>query len=293
MAKPTLSRSVSAIAAALLVSAAPVSAAPDESLQSAIAGEHRAEANGARDQYRHPYETLTFFGIKPDLTVVEIWPGAGWYTEILAPYLRDEGKLYAAHFDPEGGVEYFVSSRERFEQKLAAAPALYDQVELTTFAPNEPMIAVPAGSADLVVTFRNVHNWYMRGGGEQQAVAAFRQFFDVLKPGGVLGVVEHRLPASRPLEDQEASGYMSEGFVIRVAAQAGFQLLEKSQINGNPRDHTNHPKGVWTLPPSLAEGDNNRDDYIAIGESDRMTLKFIKPDATEGADGVSEAEVAQ
>lgn len=277
MVSHPLFRGIAAIAVAWLAIASPLATAQDEALQQAIAGEHRAEANRARDQYRHPYETLTFLGIRPDMTVVEIWPGAGWYTEILAPYLREDGKLYAAHFDPETGSEYFRTSRERFKQKLAEAPLLYDRAELAAFAPDKSLNTVPDGVADRVVTFRNVHNWYMRGGGEANVVAAFRQFHRMLKPGGILGVVDHRLAGDRPLKDQEASGYLNEAFVIRAAEQAGFRLVEKSEVNANPRDHTNHPKGVWTLPPNLAEGDTNRDEYLKIGESDRMTLKFVKP----------------
>jgi predicted methyltransferase len=209
--------------------------------------------------------------------VVEIWPGAGWYTEILAPYLRENGKLYAAHFEPESDSEYFRNSRQRFEEKLAAAPQLYDRVELAAFTPAKPLNAVPDGVADGVVTFRNVHNWYMRGGGEERVVSAFQQFHRMLKPGGVLGVVDHRLAGDRPLQDQEASGYMSEALIIRAAEQAGFRLEAKSEVNANPLDHTNHAKGVWTLPPGLAEGEVNREAYLKIGESDRMTLKFVKP----------------
>jgi predicted methyltransferase len=280
MARNTLLRCLGAAAAALVITSTPAVAAEDAALQRAITGEHRSEASQARDQFRHPYETLTFFGIRPDMTVVEIWPGAGWYTEILAPYLREQGKLYAAHFDPAGGPEYFARLREQFEQKLAAEPELYDRVELVAFAPHKATSGIADESADLVVTFRNVHNWYMRGGGEERTVAAFREFHRMLRPGGTLGVVDHRLAKERPVDDQEASGYMNEEFVIRAAKKAGFELAGKSEINANPRDHGDHPKGVWTLPPSLAAGDENRDAYLQIGESDRMTLKFVKAAAS-------------
>ncbi len=244
-------------------------------LDEVLTAEHRQDA-AQRDQYRHPAETLEFFDVQPDMTVVEIWPGGGWYTDILAPYLRDQGKLYAAHFNPESDVEYFRKSRQKFEENLQAKPELFDQVAITTFDPPAMTDIAPAGSVDRVLTFRNVHNWYMRGGGDDRLGAAFSAFYKALKPGGILGVVDHRLAANRPLSDQDASGYMNEEYVIKVAEQAGFRLLDKSDINANPADTTLHPKGVWTLPPSLRLGEEKRDYYVSIGESDRMTLKFIK-----------------
>lgn len=258
--------------------AAPLAAvAEDAALRAAIAGDHRTPEFAARDAYRHPYETLRFFGLRPDATVVEIWPGGGWYTEILAPYLRERGRLYAAHFPESAPVAFYRELRGQFAAKLAAAPDLYDRVELTEFLPPEQLDIAPPGSADLVLTFRNVHNWVMRGGGEARALAAFRAFHRALKPGGVLGVVDHRLPPGRPLADQEESGYVREDFVIGVAAQAGFELAARSEINANPRDSADHPLGVWSLPPVLRGGDRDRERYLAIGESDRMTLKFVKP----------------
>jgi predicted methyltransferase len=251
--------------------------AEDSALRAAISGAHRTPAFAARDGARHPFETLTFFGIKPDMTVVEIWPGGGWYTEILAPYLRAEGRLYAAHFTADTRVPYFRDMRAGFLDKLAANPVLYDRVMVTEFNPPDAVAVVPANSADLVLTFRNVHNWTMRGGGEERTLAAFAAMYAALKPGGILGVVDHRLPAIRPLDDQEESGYLREDFVIGIAQRAGFQLVAKSEINANPRDHADHPGGVWDLPPSLRGDAAKRDQYLAIGESDRMTLKFIKP----------------
>ncbi|MGJ8670945.1 MAG: class I SAM-dependent methyltransferase, partial [Oceanococcus sp.] len=230
-----------------------------------------------RDTYRRPYETLQFFGVEPYMTVVELWPGGGWYSEILAPYLKPNGKLYAAHFDPQSSVSYFQKSRVRFDEKLAANPAVYDGVMTTAFDPPEQVAIAPAGSADVILTFRNVHNWYMRGGGAERLDSAFSAMFSALKSGGILGIVDHRLPADRPLSDQDKSGYMHEDFVIQTAEKAGFKLVGRSEINANPLDSANHPKGVWTLPPSLRGPEEDMAKYLSIGESDRMTLKFVKP----------------
>lgn len=249
----------------------------DRALSSAVNGAHRDAAQVARDPWRNPQATLAFFGIRPDMSVVEIWPGAaGWYTEILAPYLRAHGQLYAAHFNHDSSAAFFRESRAVFEAKLAANPKIYDRVRLTTFNPPEHVDIAPPGSVDAVLTFRNVHNWYMRGGGEERVLLAFKALHRALKPGGVLGVVDHRLPAQRPLTDQEASGYMREDYVIDLAQRAGFVLEAASEINANPEDAADHPQGVWTLPPSLRLGDTNSERYLAIGESDRMTLRFRK-----------------
>ncbi len=247
-----------------------------DALSKAINGEHRSEQNKQRDQFRNPEKTLTFFGFKPDMTVVEIWPGGGWYTEILAPALKEKGTYIAANFDPDAGVNYYNRRLEEFENKFAGNPEVYGEVKSTVFAPPAKVAVAPKGSADMVLTFRNVHNWYMRG--EEKAIAAaFSGFYDALKPGGILGVVEHRLPKGMDLEMQKKSGYMSEALVIKWAEQAGFKLVAKSDINANPKDTADHPKGVWTLPPSLRLGDEDKEKYLAIGESDRMTLKFMKP----------------
>jgi len=245
-------------------------------LQAAIAGDWRDPANVARDRYRHPAETLAFFGLQADQTVVEITPGGGWYAEIFAPYLRDGGHYVAAVVDPgalpEGsGRDYQQRSRDRLEKKFAAAPAQFDAAEVVAYDPAAPVFG-PAGSADLVMTFRNVHNWRESG----QAQGMFDGFFAVLKPGGTLGVVEHRAAADVATDDD--SGYVGQDQVIALAEAAGFVLEETSEINANPRDTKDHPNGVWTLPPGNNHDDADDAKYQAIGESDRMTLRFRKPE---------------
>ncbi|WP_425545669.1 class I SAM-dependent methyltransferase [Kangiella japonica] len=247
-----------------------------ESLWNSILNsEHRSDKNKQRDQYRHPQETLSFFGIEPGMTVVEIAPGGGWYTEILSPLLGKEGKLYAAHYDPSSTVEYYRNSREKFSNKIASDADLYANVEITIFQPPELFDMAAENSADAVVTFRNVHNWLR--GGREATVDSFKAMYDVLKPGGVLGVVEHRLPKDMKQDEKASSGYMHQDFVISVAQEAGFKLVATSEINANPKDTADHPKGVWSLPPGLRLGDEDREKYMSIGESDRMTLKFVKP----------------
>ncbi|HUW72686.1 MAG TPA: methyltransferase [Methyloceanibacter sp.] len=245
--------------------------AQDDRLKEVVAGDHRSEKNKARDEYRHPYETLTFFGIKPDMTVVEIYPGRGWYSEILAPYLKDSGTFYAAQRPSDPSYEPGQRSLEAFDQKLKDAPELYGDVKQTTLT-EEGDIALPE-SADLVVTFRNVHSM-MRAGTEDEAFAGM---FKALKPGGVLGVVQHRGDPKAAQDPKGGKGYVNEDYVIEIAEKAGFKLADKSEINANPKDTKDYAKGVWTLPPSLRLGDEDREKYEAIGESDRMTLKFVKP----------------
>ncbi len=267
-------RALSVFIFTFMTSAAPAFA---DSLSSIIQAPHRAES-ATRDIYRHPAETLAFFDVKPNMTVVEIWPGAnGWYTEILAPYLRQQGSLYAAQFNADSESAFYRNARATFEEKLSASPELYSKVTVTSFNPPAYIDVAPEGSADRILTFRSVHNWYMRGGGDERVLSAFSAFYKALKPGGILGVVEHRLPESRPYSDQEGSGYMREDYVIKQAELAGFKLLGKSDINANPADSTLHPQGVWTLPPSLRLGEEKKAHYLGIGESDRMTLKFVKP----------------
>lgn len=251
----------------------PVSA-DNKLLEQVITGEHRSEASKARDQYRHPLQTLEFFAVEPDMTVVEIWPGGGgWYTEILAPYLRDNGKLYAAHFSADSKIPYFTKNLKLFLGKVKAQPEIYGKMILTELDPPGKVKIAPAGSADRVLTFRNVHNWIKSG----QADAVFKAMYVALKPGGILGVVEHRAATDSEQDPQAKSGYVREDYVIALAEKAGFKLLDKSEVNANPKDTKKHPAGVWTLPPTLRLKDEDRKKYLAIGESDRMTLKFVKP----------------
>ncbi len=256
----------------------------DELLAAAIRGDHREPANVARDRYRHPAETLKFLGWQPPMTVVEIWPSAGWYTEILAPITRPQGVLYAAGFAPSAQrtPEWRKTVHRDFTDKLAARPEVYDHVVVTELSVPERTTIAPPGSADLVLTFRNVHNW-MKG---DYAAEMFAVFYRVLKPGGLLGVVEHRAAPGTALAAMVESGYVSEAHVIALAQAAGFVLEARSEINANPADSKNHPAGVWTLPPSLRHCQRLGDDsargdcearYRAIGESDRMTLRFRKP----------------
>lgn len=251
------------------------SAQADDALKAAIAGAHRTPAFAARDNARHPYETLSFFGLKPGQTVVELVPGGGWYTEILAPYLRDKGQLILAADDPESDKAYARRGIERLKAKLAAQPAVYDRVQLAVFAPPAKLQYAAPGSADLVLTFRNVHNW--AADGEAQTLAVFKSVFASLKPGGVFGVVDHRLPATREQDAKVGSGYLHEAYVQRLAESAGFKLAGRSEVNANSRDSADHQNGVWALPPTYANKDKDRARYEAIGESDRLTMKFVKP----------------
>lgn len=259
-----------ALTAPYSAKAAPASHGPhhvDAALEAALKAPTRTPAYVARDRYRHPAETLGFFGIRPDMTVVEIWPGGGWYTEILAPYLAKSGTYYAAA--PAGKYGEAIAT------KVAADKDSYGKVTLVRFPGEEGQPSVPDGTADLVLTFRNVHNLVMNG---QEATAnAFSAFYRMLKPGGVLGVVDHRLPEDADAAREKSSGYVKTSTVIKLAEAAGFKLAGKSEVNANPADTTDHPQGVWTLPPTLKLGEQDRAKYLAIGESDRMTLKFVKP----------------
>jgi predicted methyltransferase len=259
-------------AAGLLASGCATQRAGDPAVDRALAASHRSAENRARDAYRHPRETLQFFGLRADMTVVEVWPGGGWYTEILAPLLQDRGRLYAAHLDPATS-EYARRTVDDFRAKLAARPDLYAKVVVTTLAapPARSEIA-PPGSADLVLTFRNLHNWMMFGWQRE----AFEAMHAALKPGGVLGVVEHRGDPRRPQDPKAASGYVHEQYAIQLIESVGFELAGRSEINANSRDAKDYEKGVWTLPPTFAAGARDRERYAAIGESDRFTLKFVK-----------------
>ncbi|MBO9574596.1 MAG: class I SAM-dependent methyltransferase [Sphingobium sp.] len=239
----------------------------DPALKAAVAASTRSPNNVARDQYRHPVETLAFFGLKPTDTVVEIWPGGGWYTEILAPYLKAKGTLYAVDFWPNDlrGIQA-LQSRD---------PALYGKIKLAAFPASNADPVVPAGTADAVLTFRNVHNWvegYKRNNAPY-AAEAFRQIYAMLKPGGVLGIEDHRLPESASAERDGVSGYIKVSTVRKLAEDAGFVFEGASEANANPKDKADYPGGVRTLLPELRGGEQ----YRAIGESDRMTLRFRKP----------------
>ncbi|MBQ4832962.1 class I SAM-dependent methyltransferase [Pseudoalteromonas sp. MMG010] len=244
-------------------------------VEQAVQSTERSAKNSARDEYRHPIETLSFFGLKPTMTVVEISPGGGWYSEILAPTLKDHGLYYAAHYPSDSSVGFYQRSLAGFKSKVAE-DARFSKVKITEFLPLTHVDIAPAGTADMVLTFRNVHNWYM-GKDKTGALSAFKAFYKALKPGGTLGVVEHRLAETRADEDQKTSGYMKQSYVVNLAKQAGFELVASSEVNANPKDTADHPKGVWTLPPSLRLGEQDAAKYKAIGESDRMTLKFKKP----------------
>jgi predicted methyltransferase len=241
----------------------------------AMTGSHRSDANKARDKYRHPKETLLFFGLRPEMTVVEVWPSAGWWTEILAPVLKDDGQYYAAWFatQAKGAPDFLKDLEKRFDAMVSGRPDLYGKVVKTALLAPDYVDIAPKGSADMVLTFRNVHNWAKAGNAE----AMFKAFYDALKPGGILGVKDHRAKPDTPFEKQIETGYMTEAWVIETAQKAGFKLDNKSDINANPKDTKDHPSGVWTLPPTLRLGDKDREKYLAIGESDRMTLKFVKP----------------
>ncbi|HET6554845.1 MAG TPA: methyltransferase [Dyella sp.] len=289
------SRVILGLAAVLLAScsghSAPANAAPQDQpggqlvppttasdftasqLDQVLAGSWRSPEHKARDVYRHPKATLQFFGIRPDLTVVEITPGGGWYTEILAPLLHDNGHYIAAIAKPSGEGEA-SQDKSGLKAKFVADAAHYGKAQVLEFDPKAPAFGAP-GSADLVLTFRNVHNWVEADTAPQM----FKAFFAALRPGGVLGVVDHRAPDNASLESVKDSGYLPTSYVTKLATDAGFKLEDQSEINANPKDTKDYPKGVWTLPPTLTLGEQDRQKYLAIGESDRMTLRFVKPAA--------------
>lgn len=261
------------MAAGLLAGCAfePAPRRPVPELSDWAQGRHRTPSNVMRDVYRHPLEGIAFFGIRPDSTVVEVLPGsAGYYMEILAPWLRERGKYIAAGRDATAPANY-RADHEKLLARLKAQPELYGRVEVTAFNADRHDIAPPA-SADFVLTFRNLHNWIERG----EVEGALRAFHRALKPGGILGVVDHRGRADLPQEAQMKSGYVREDYAIRIIEAAGFQLVGSSEINANPKDTKDHPEGVWTLPPSFRLKEVDRAKYAAIGESDRFTLKFAK-----------------
>ena len=243
-----------------------------QALDNILADPHRSEADRARDRYRHPKDTLLFFGIRPEMSVLEVWPEPGWYTDIIAPLVRDRGKYYAAVIEADPGSKYINARLEAFHNRLAADPTLYGNPTVVTFPTNGGDV-VPAGSLDMVVTFRNLHNWMARGTAPQ----VFATIFKALKPGGVLGVTEHRGNPAVPQDPQAKSGYVNQDYAIQLIEAQGFRLVGASEVNANPKDTKDYEQGVWTLPPSYRLGDKDREKYAEIGESDRFTLKFEKP----------------
>jgi predicted methyltransferase len=242
-----------------------------QTLTSILAGDQRTEENRARDRYRHPKETLLFFGVRPQMKVMEVWPQPGWYTEVIAPLLRDSGVYYAA-VTPNPGSKHVTQELDAFRAKLAARPDLYQHVQVVNF-PLDGSDAVPPESLDMVLTFRNIHNWMA----DDKAAQAFASMYRALKPGGVLGVAEHRGNPAISQDPQAKSGYVNEDYAIRLIEAQGFRLGAKSQVNANPKDTKDYEQGVWTLPPSYRLGPKDHDKYAAIGESDRFTLRFVKP----------------
>ena len=256
----------------------------------ALEGPQRTADNKARDQFRHPRETLEFFGVTPSSKVVELAPGGGWYTEVIAPLVRDSGKLTITIADPAGPEGYYGTRQAKaFLERQKAEADVFGKVEtaqidygfvtddagkLTGVKINGMNLGAP-GSADVVLTFRSSHGWYNR----EALALVYKAAFDVLAPGGVFGVVQHRAAEGADPSATAKQGYVPEATIIAAAEAAGFQLAEKSEVNANPKDTKDYPKGVWTLPPGLAEKDVDREKYTAIGESDRMTLKFVKPGA--------------
>jgi predicted methyltransferase len=243
-----------------------------ETLTNILAGDQRSSENSARDVYRHPKETLLFFGIRPEMSVLEVWPEPGWYTEVMAPLLREKGKYYAAVIAADPSSKYITQRLTDYRAKLASRPALYDRVAVVTF-PEDGGDAVPPGSLDMVVTFRNLHNWMARGTAAQALTTMYR----ALKPGGVLGVVEHRGNPAVPQDPKAKSGYVNEDYAVRMIEAQGFRLVAKSEVNANPKDTKDYEQGVWTLPPTYRLGAKDHDKYAAIGESDRFTLRFVRP----------------
>jgi len=255
-------------------------AGPDTAtlLDAAIAGDHRAPANVERDAARHPRETLLFFGLQPDMTVMEVWPGSGgWYTEILAPVLRDRGRLIAASWDPAMDNRFVQDGLKAYRAKLDARPDVYGKVEVVALHYPTAMKPVPDGTLDMALTFRNIHNWMPR----DAARPMLQAMYDALKPGGILGVVEHRAGTDAPQDPKARSGYVREDYAIELIESVGFRLVGRSEVNANPADTRDYEQGVWTLPPTLRLGDKDRERYLAIGESDRFTLRFEKPGKSE------------
>ncbi len=263
---------------ATMLANADFDAETEKKFDAVLAGKHRSEGNAVRDKYRHPKETLEFFGVQPDMTVVEIWPGS-YYTEILAPFLREDGKYVAAVSSSVNGSARARRGMAGYLTSLVEKDDVLGKTHVSEFTYPDSLTTVPAGTADMVLTFRNVHNWM----GVKAEYGILAAAFKALKPGGILGVVEHRLDGGEGVEDGQNArrGYVREGYVIEVARSFGFEVVDASDINANPKDNKNHPRGVWTLPPRFALGDQDKEKYTEIGESDRFTLKFKKPEQTQ------------
>jgi predicted methyltransferase len=286
MRKQCLFPAITALVAALIVAgcgsepvvnepAPPVTdATTAETIDAALAGDQRTPESAARDVWRHPKETLTFFGLENNMTVMEVWPGAnGWYTEILAPVLRDRGRLVVANWDPATDNQYVQSGLAAYRAKLDARPDIYGKLEMVALHYPTAMNPVPANSVDMILTFRNLHNWMPRAAARPMLQAMYA----ALKPGGILGVVEHRAGADKPQDEKARSGYVREDYAIGMIESVGFKLLGRSEINANAADTKDYDQGVWTLPPTLRLGAAGREKYLSIGESDRFTMKFEKP----------------
>ena len=269
---------ISILLAASIVSSAGASAMSENlmaKLEVSSQGDHRSDKNKARNKYRHPIATLSFFGLKEDMTVLEIAPGGGWYTEVLAPAMRDTGVYIAGSYDTKvkDQPKYRYGQHDALLKQIKDQSELYDQIKVATYSPPESRALWEHNSVDLVLTFRSSHGW-VRGGIIDDV---YSDFFKVVKPGGTLGVVQHRAPEGGDVLEWAKKGYVPESRIIQAAEKAGFVLDAKSDINANPKDLKDHEKGVWRLPPTLSLGDQDRDNYLRIGESDRMTLRFKKP----------------
>jgi predicted methyltransferase len=266
------------LSAALCSAAVQAETSSASDLSALVKHSFRSAEDKARDQYRRPVETLTFFGIQPTMSVLEIWPARGWYTEILAPYLKEQGKLSIANFRVDDGTMqddrkiFWSRISKNLSQRILKHQEHFGQVQQTEFDPPAYMYLGSSRQYDMVLSFRNAHIWNEQG----YLLDVFRSVFDVLKPGGVFGIVEHRASRVSEISSSAVEGYLDESYIIAVAEQAGFVLAAKSEINANPKDTKDYPKGVYALPPTLAMGTVDREKYLAIGESDRMTLKFVK-----------------
>jgi predicted methyltransferase len=266
--------SLIAAVAALALTYRPAIATPtpvaDPALDASIGNSARTPAFVARDSARHPGAELTFFGLKPAMTVVELWPGGGYWTEIMAPYLAPKGHYYVALQAPGDAEDDAATAK--WHDRVKAQAARFGKINETILGPGQFDIA-PPNSADLVLTFRNLHNW-MSGGYADQVLAAC---FKALKPGGILGIEEHRGRTDKPQDPKAKDGYVRQDYAIALFRKAGFKLIGSSEIDANPKDTKDWVDGVWTLPPTLSQGDKDRARYVAIGEADNFVLKFEKP----------------